>query len=82
MRQRGVYSCIWRQLESPSKCSQRVDSVARAGAKAGSDDEIGSLEAGKLADLVILADDPRAVSPSSIGEIEVLETWLGGVRIH
>ena len=56
--------------------------MARAGAKAGSDDEIGSLEAGKLADLVILADDPRAVSPSSIGEIEVLETWLGGVRIH
>ncbi len=47
-----------------------------------SEDEIGSLEAGKLADLVILADDPRAVSPSSIGEIEVLETWLGGVRVH
>jgi predicted amidohydrolase YtcJ len=47
-----------------------------------SEHEIGTLEAGKLADLVVLAEDPRAVDPRTIGDIEVLETWMDGVRRH
>ncbi len=47
-----------------------------------SDHEIGSLEAGKFADLVVLAEDPRRVDPSRLDRIEVLETWMGGVRRH
>ena len=46
-----------------------------------SDHEIGSLEPGKLADFVVLAADPRDVETDRIGEIEVLETWVGGKRI-
>ena len=42
------------------------------------EDRVGSLEAGKWADLVILEKNPRATDVDKIAEIKVLETWLGG----
>lgn len=42
---------------------------------------VGSLEAGKLADLAILSADPLAVPADQVGAIRVLETWLGGQRV-
>ncbi|MFI7578951.1 amidohydrolase family protein [Kocuria kalidii] len=42
------------------------------------DHEVGSLEAGKFADLAVLADDPLAVAPEDIGDIHVLGTVVGG----
>jgi hypothetical protein len=47
-----------------------------------SDHEIGSLEVGKLADMVILEKDPRKVPIDSIKAIKVLETWLDGRQVH
>jgi predicted amidohydrolase YtcJ len=47
-----------------------------------SDHEIGSLEAGKLADLVILEMDPRKVDPDAIKDIKVLETWMDGKQVY
>ena len=47
-----------------------------------SDHEIGSLEAGKFADFVVLDADPRTVPPTQIGSIAVHETWVGGQRVH
>jgi hypothetical protein len=41
---------------------------------------VGSLEAGKYADLVLLAQDPHAVAPEEIINIVVNETWLEGRR--
>jgi predicted amidohydrolase YtcJ len=41
----------------------------------------GSLEPGKLADLVILSADPTAVAPTSIASIKVLETVKEGKTI-
>ena len=42
--------------------------------------DAGELRPGARADLVLLAEDPRAVDPMSIGEIEVLGTWKAGER--
>ena len=47
-----------------------------------SDHEIGSLEAGKYADLVILEQDPRKVAPDAIKNIKVLETWMDGKQVY
>jgi predicted amidohydrolase YtcJ len=38
----------------------------------------GSIEPGKLADLVVLSEDPTAVSPDRIAGLEVLATITGG----
>ena len=46
-----------------------------------SEQEIGSLEPGRLADLVVLEDDPRAVAPTAISDIGVSETWMDGKRV-
>ena len=42
--------------------------------------EIGSLEVGKFADLVVLEKNPRATTPDQIRNIKVRETWVNGVK--
>jgi predicted amidohydrolase YtcJ len=46
-----------------------------------SDHEIGSLEPGKLADMVILDEDPRKIEPKKISDIKVRETWMDGKQV-
>jgi predicted amidohydrolase YtcJ len=42
----------------------------------------GSLEAGKLADLVILAEDPTKIAPESIKDVQVVATMVGGEFLY
>jgi predicted amidohydrolase YtcJ len=42
------------------------------------DDELGSLKAGKLADLIILSGNPEAIPPEHLKDLQVLMTMIGG----
>ena len=42
------------------------------------DEEVGSLEAGKFADLIVLSGDPTTIDPLDIKELEVWMTMVGG----
>ncbi len=60
-----------------------VDSAMRAATLGAAyqlrlDHEIGSLEAGKLADFAVLAEDPYEVDPAALKDIGVWGTVLGG----
>ncbi len=45
------------------------------------DDRKGSLEVGKLADLVVLSADPLAVDPETLDQLKVVETIKDGVTV-
>jgi len=48
----------------------------------GAEAELGSIEPGKLADLVVLSQDVLAVEPERIRETRALMTLLGGRVVH
>jgi predicted amidohydrolase YtcJ len=53
-----------------------------AAGQIGMHDRLGTLEAGKEADLTILEDDPYKVDPDNIMDVKVSETWVGGRKMH
>jgi len=42
----------------------------------------GSIAAGKLADFVVLADDPHVVDPEKIKDIQIVRTFVGGKSVY
>jgi len=46
------------------------------------EDEVGSLEPGKRADFVVLADDPLAVAGAALRELRVLATYVDGRPVY
>ncbi len=46
------------------------------------EDRLGSLEPGKLADVVVLDADPSRVPPDDLASVEVRMTFLDGVLVH
>jgi len=47
-----------------------------------SDKQVGTLEAGKLADLAVLSQDIFSVPPETIGKTRVLTTMVGGKIVY
>jgi predicted amidohydrolase YtcJ len=42
----------------------------------------GSIEPGKVADMVLLSQDVLAIAPAAIRDTHVLKTWVGGVEVY
>ena len=42
----------------------------------------GSIAPRKLADFVVLADDPHTVDPSKIKDIQIVRTVVGGTTVY
>ena len=42
----------------------------------------GSIAAGKLADFLVLADDPHTIDPSRIKDVEIVRTLVGGRAVY
>jgi predicted amidohydrolase YtcJ len=42
----------------------------------------GSLAPGKLADFVVLAEDPHTIDPETIKDITIVRTVVGGVVVY
>ncbi|GAA0303095.1 amidohydrolase [Rhodovulum strictum] len=89
MIQMAVTRRTWREPDFVLNPDERVsvESAIRALTSEAawqlhSEHEIGSLEPGKFADLVILETDPRGVAPDDIGAIRVTETWMDGQRVY
>ncbi|PYM32379.1 MAG: hypothetical protein DME15_14295 [Candidatus Rokuibacteriota bacterium] len=55
-----------------------LDAAQAAGMAA----EVGSLEAGKRGDFVVLSANPLECAGEALASVEVLETWVGGERLH
>ena len=87
----GIQACVTRTDSNGNLWggSQRI-SVEEAlklytlqGAYASFEEDLkGSLEAGKLADIVVLGDDPTTVDPFTIKDIPVERTILGGKTVY
>jgi predicted amidohydrolase YtcJ len=62
--------------------AQDLYAYTRGSAYAGfAEDKIGALEPGKYADFILVDRDPTKVDPVSLGNTQVLETWVGGKRV-
>jgi len=83
----GVYAAVTRKAESgqvlsPEEAISPEDALriyTLGGARVSFEEHLkGSIEIGKLADLVVLSADPTKVAPEEIKEIRVEKTIIGG----
>jgi predicted amidohydrolase YtcJ len=87
----GIWSCVTRETELAGTLG-REWAVTPAEALhmytlgsayvAFEESQKGSISPGKLADLVVLGEDPLAVSPERLRDIEVIATYVGGQLVY
>ncbi len=46
------------------------------------DDRLGSLEAGKWADFIVVDSNPLTTNPDALKDIKVEQVWVAGRQIH
>jgi predicted amidohydrolase YtcJ len=56
--------------------------TANAAYELHADREVGTLEAGKFADFIVLDRDPFAIAPAAIADIKVRRTVVGGRTVY
>jgi len=87
----GLYSIVSRRTRSgvivaPEEALDAMEALrlyTLGGARAmNRDHEVGTLEVGKRADMVVLSHDPTAVAPEFIREIVVQQTYVDGKRLY
>ena len=66
-------------IRSVSDVLERIGNAARAGFV---ERRLGSLEVGKLADLIVLADDPARADPDHFAQLPVELTIVGGQSVQ
>ena len=81
----GIQAAVTRQFFTEERIT--VDNALRMytvnAAYASSEETVkGSIEEGKLADIVVLSGDPRTIPPSKIGDLKVTMTLVGGKVVY
>ncbi|WP_248580904.1 amidohydrolase [Nocardioides sp. InS609-2] len=86
----GIYSAVTRSPLAGGDAWQPEEAVSVADAVRGytmgsavanfCEHDRGSITVGKLADMVVLDQDPHTVDSAKLADVAVLETWVGGER--
>lgn len=83
---RGIWAAVTRPFlpkEERLSVEEAIDIYTKGGAYASfEENEKGVIEEGKLADLVVLSDNPTKVDPDKIKDIEVEMTIVGGKVVY
>ena len=87
----GISSLVSRQTrgslepvaaEEAISAAEAVELYTIAGARSmHRETEVGSIEVGKRADVIVLTHDPTAVDPTMLREISVEQTYVDGLRV-
>ncbi|GAB4335024.1 MAG: amidohydrolase [Candidatus Abyssubacteria bacterium] len=82
----GIYSSVNRLGVAPDEAIGVEDAIrmyTTNAAYASFEENIkGTIESGKLADLVVLSDDPLSIPPANLRDISVEMTMVGGTIIY
>jgi predicted amidohydrolase YtcJ len=80
----GIHACVNHPLkEQRIDVYEAIEMFTINGAKIGFEEDLkGSIEPGKLADFVVLSDDPYRVPRQKIKDIEVEMTIVGGKIVY
>lgn len=87
----GIYAAVTRKgmtgtvygLDEAITMEEAIRGYTALGAYLNFEEGIkGTLEAGKLADMVLLSEDLLTIDPERIMDVEVEKTWIGGELVH